>query len=335
MSLCQRLNPLSNNQGMALVFVLWILILLSVIAGGFSYAMRDELRSAGLVRAEAQAYYMAYTGIQAGLFMLEKDRIGGRKVSGKDQPETWEVNSDIPVQNTGNGFFSIQVNNESGKININYADSELLTLLFQAMDLPEDQVSEIVDSILDWRDEDTLRRLHGAESPYYQSLPQPYKARDNLFKTPCELLYVKGMTPELYVKIKPMVTTVLLGKDNSSKREKTRSKINVNAASAGVLSIFPGMTPDLIEQIAIFRKESGDLRNIGTIMSMMKNKTSAHSILKMAKFIDYTCNSFYTIEASGWTQDDTLKQTIRVLVEKKTKAKQKYKIVQWVDRVYP
>ena len=221
MKFCPNTNPLSNNQGIALVFVLWVLILLSVIAGGFSHAMRSELRSTGLIRSEAESYYMAYAGIQSGLFMLGNDRVGQPKKQANTGIVRWGVNTDIPEQSLGSGHFSIKIGNESGKININYADKNLLTILFAAMDVPEAQIKELVDAVFDWRDKDALRRLNGAENPYYQSLAKPYKTRDNLFQTPDELLYIKGMTNLLYRRLKPLVTTVI---ESPKKKHKKKGK---------------------------------------------------------------------------------------------------------------
>jgi general secretion pathway protein K len=65
-------------------------------------------------------------------------------------------------------------------------------------DLDDKEKDIIVDSILDWRDNDDLRRLHGAEDEYYQSLPDPYRAKNDDFESVEELLLVKGITPEIF-----------------------------------------------------------------------------------------------------------------------------------------
>lgn len=327
-------NPLSNNKGIALVFVLWVLILLTVIAGGFSYAMRSELRSTGLIRSEAESYYMAYAGIQTGLFMLENDRVGQPKKTVNTGIIRWGVNTEIPEQSVGRGHFSIKIGNESGKVNMNYANKDLLTVLFTAMDVPEKQIKELVDAVFDWRDRDTLRRLNGAENAYYQSLSKPYKARDNLFQIPDELLYIKGMTKLLYMRLKPLITAVIedTGKD-TKKKGRTRSKINLNAASREVLSIFPDLTEDIIDLIVSYRQEKGDISNMGTLLFIIKDQRNVSVLLKLAKYIDYKNNSFYTLEASGWMENETIKQSIGVLVKKDSQKKKRYKMIQWMDRV--
>src|SRR5439155_624952 len=60
------------------------------------------------------------------------------------------------------------------------------------------EVSTVVDSILDWRDADNLRRTHGAESEFYLKRRPPYRAKNGLFDSHEELLRVRGVTPALY-----------------------------------------------------------------------------------------------------------------------------------------
>ncbi len=57
---------------------------------------------------------------------------------------------------------------------------------------------EAADSILDWMDDDQVSRELGAESTYYQELDQPYDCRNGLPESLPELLFVKGVTREMF-----------------------------------------------------------------------------------------------------------------------------------------
>ena len=74
----------------------------------------------------------------------------------------------------------VRVTDECGRIPLNYASETLLTPVItnllrggerHAGDelAPAKEIEEIVDSILDWRDADHIKRLNGAESDYYRS----------------------------------------------------------------------------------------------------------------------------------------------------------------------
>jgi DNA uptake protein ComE-like DNA-binding protein len=117
---------------------------------------------------------------------------------------TWASNPDsfyeVPL---GDGAFTIfrplyddsqtilwGLDDEASKINLNTATKEIL------LKLPN-MTEDIVDSIIDWRDADSVAGPGGAESPYYNGLNPPYNCKNLPFETLEELLYVKGVTPAI------------------------------------------------------------------------------------------------------------------------------------------
>ncbi|MDX9755535.1 MAG: type II secretion system protein GspK, partial [bacterium] len=81
---------------------------------------------------------------------------------------------------------------ECSKLNINTATQDMLLRLPQAETTPE-----IIDCILDWRDEDQDPREFGAEDEYYMTLDEPYLTKNTLFDTLDELMIVKDMSVSL------------------------------------------------------------------------------------------------------------------------------------------
>src|SRR5262249_49908778 len=110
--------------------------------------------------------------------------------------------------------WSVRMIDEGGRIALNRVQADVLTRIItnlaQAhiaatgkLDTGFDRrsaanVDTIVDSILDWRDHDSMTRAHGAESDYYLKQKVPYHAKNAFFDSPEELLLVRGVTPELY-----------------------------------------------------------------------------------------------------------------------------------------
>lgn len=74
---------------------------------------------------------------------------------------------------------------EAGKININNASEEVL------INLPG-MTTELVDTLIDYRDRDSETRPEGAEQDYYDQLPTPYMAKNSPLGTLEELLMVKS-----------------------------------------------------------------------------------------------------------------------------------------------
>jgi DNA uptake protein ComE-like DNA-binding protein len=82
------------------------------------------------------------------------------------------------------------IDDEASKINLNTAPRDVL------LKLPK-MTEQIVDAILDWRDTDATPGASGAENAYYNGLNPPYNCKSQPFETLEELLYVRGVTPEI------------------------------------------------------------------------------------------------------------------------------------------
>jgi len=69
--------PLAQ-RGIALVLVLWLTALLTVIAGGFAYAMRNEAQAARNTMSQAQARALADGAVARTVFELMRPADGTR-----------------------------------------------------------------------------------------------------------------------------------------------------------------------------------------------------------------------------------------------------------------
>lgn len=317
-----------NNHGVALVFVLWALVILSVIAGQFAYSMRNEVVVTRLVKEESQSYFIARAGIVKAIEMMSNHE---KIVETKDDM-VWRVNTEIPTQSFGGGFYKISIGNDSGKVNLNYARRDLLKLLIQSAGAGEEESDSIVDAILDWRDADGLRRLNGAENDYYQSLEAPYKCRDGLFRYNDELLLIKGITKEMYFKngLRNSISTTVLSRKRKNKKKRFHNpgRININAVPIGLLERLTGIDQESVDKIVEFRKEK-DIRNFNELVQV----TGPQAAGTLKNFIDYTYNRFYTFDAEGWVDNEAIRQRIHMLALEETSGEKQFRIVRWVDNI--
>jgi type II secretory pathway component PulK len=67
-----RAQAANRQRGLALVIVIWILTLLSLMAGSFALSMRRESSVAGALKNNAQAQALAETGLSIAQFMLQQ-----------------------------------------------------------------------------------------------------------------------------------------------------------------------------------------------------------------------------------------------------------------------
>ncbi|MEW6188420.1 MAG: hypothetical protein AB1585_22105 [Thermodesulfobacteriota bacterium] len=247
-----------GQEGIALLTVVWVLMVLMVIVFSFSFMARTETLSSLAFKEGMEKRFLAEAGVERGIMELFF-RKTNLNASLPEDLAVWKIDGRPYEGRVGEGNYRVRIFDESGKLDLNTAPERLLRALIRSLVSQETEADSIMDSIQDWRDGDDLHRLLGAESDYYQSLPQPYKAKNADFETLEELSLVKGVTKEL-----------LYGENNRKGLmdyltvQGRTNRINVNAAPREVLLIIPGMTAAMVEEILAFR-EKQEIKNLQEI----------------------------------------------------------------------
>lgn len=286
-----------DQNGIALIIVLWMMVVLSVLVISYSAAARTEIHAAAACKNEIENKLLAEAGIQRGIMEIYyrmKNKNTDVVLEGLEVMQTDATPYPYEIED---GRVTIRIADETGKLNINtLTDSSgiLLNSLLVNLGIGKEQSDTIVDSILDWKDKDDLVRLHGAEDSHYASLPEPYKTKNAPFESLEELLSVKGMTREILygtAEKKGLIhfVTIYSGSD----------KISLNAAPREVLMAVPGMTEDAAD-------------NIITVRSSLKTGTGLQDIqaalgpgyLAVAPYVTTGESGTFTIDSTGCKQDD-------------------------------
>ena len=193
---------------MALMMVLWVMVFLTVIVSEFAHSMRVEVNITRNFKEEAEALSLSEAGLNLAfaeilrdLDYLGSDKDGDTVFIKKGSESNKENMEDKPVRKgikLGSGSINYSIIDEDSKININNASRDTIVKLLELSGVEAGEMRDaIADSIEDWRDEDSLHRLNGAEEDYYMSLPSLYHCKNGNFDTVEELLMVKGMTTEI------------------------------------------------------------------------------------------------------------------------------------------
>ena len=286
----------SEQRGIALVLVLWILAVLMVIAVSFTVTSRTDAYSGLSFREAMEGRFLAEAGIQRGILELFYRNVNKNQVLTFKGKEVMKTDGRSYTGTLGKGSYVYRVMDESGKINVNGlndASGIILKNLLAHAGVPSDQADIIIDSILDWKDPDDLRRLNGAESDYYLSLPQPYRAKNADFDTLEELLLVRGMTPEILYGSngKPGIIRFL------TLNPEAGFAINVNVASREVLLAIPGMTEALADQVIADREAADQATGEKLLDDIRIGIGPAYSLI--APYLGTTDSSTFSIEATG------------------------------------
>ncbi len=224
-----------KQKGLALVLVLWVLSLLTIMAGSFALSMRREASIIAGIRNNAQALAVAESGIAMAEMMLLNP----------DQNKRWRADGSIYEINSADAKVRVRLLSETGKIDINKADETLLKGLMAQAPIDEERQSKLVGAILDWRDKDDLVHIDGAEKREYKDAGLSYEPRNKPFQAIEELQLVLGMDKTVFMWIEPLVT-VYSG----------QQQVNLQQASKEVLQVIPGLDTGQIDSYLTARLES-------------------------------------------------------------------------------
>lgn len=226
---------MSRRRGVALVVVLWLLVLLSALVGLFALNAHAEALQAAALRQRVALEHAAEAGIEAvAARLLAIDERRRPLPDGREQ--TFDFGEGIEVR--------VAVVDESGKIDLNVADANLLARLFQQFGLGAGEAAQLAGAIVDWRDADGLVSPGGgAEAREYRAAGLPYGPADRPFTRVSELQRVLGMRHALYREVRPYLT-VYTG----------LAQPNLAFADRPVLAAM-GLAPAVIEQVLAARAQ--------------------------------------------------------------------------------
>jgi len=252
-------SGMRTERGSILIAVLWAVFFLGALAVSIYALLAPQISLAGRLKDRTQLHYLAQAGAQKAMAVLAaddtpdwdgfKDVWANKEEAFKDMRlgEAGYVSvsgafvSDGAAEETRYGLVD-----EERKININEATFDVLKKFIELTGQTTSQAaSDIADSVLDWVDEDSDPRENGAEDGYYQGLTQGYACKNADFQTLEELLLVKGMTQEIFDKVRGYLT--IYGK----------GKVNINTAEKYVLEAL-GMGDTLADKLVQFRRGNDD-----------------------------------------------------------------------------
>jgi general secretion pathway protein K len=277
-----KIHRQSSTHGIALIIVMLVITVLTVLAAGLAYSMKVETTLARNMGSEADMELVGRSGVEFARYILAQQLNIPNESSFDALNQKWaggpggtnQLLADVSLGNNeiGPGRFSLQIIDLERKVNINYANPEILDRTLRLMGFDPVDRSGIVDSIEDWRDRDPNPHLNGVESDYYLTLPHPYIAKDGPVDDLSELLLVRGVTPEIYwgpgrtsvssqsVPTRPVnyLASYDAGADFQFGLVDLfntigRMQVNINTASVGVLQLLPGVDRNLAEGIVKLR----------------------------------------------------------------------------------
>ncbi|HET6576360.1 MAG TPA: hypothetical protein VFG68_22355, partial [Fimbriiglobus sp.] len=197
--------------------MLIVVVILSLAAYRYVDAMTAEYQVAVRSSEAAQAKVYANSGIHYAMGVLSdpatlNDQFAANPYDNSSQFANVQLGSAddlrsgrfslVAVGDTGSGSgesrYQVRYGalDESGKLNVNalIAQDPTGQVLYDALLKLPYMTEDVADAIVDWVDADDNVRAAGAESAYYQGLPQSYSAKNGPLNSVEELLLVRGVT---------------------------------------------------------------------------------------------------------------------------------------------
>lgn len=272
--------PRADERGVALLLALLVLTILTALILEFDAEARREYRAAAAFRDDYKASMLIRASVQAARAVLLQDllrkRMTGQKYDGPT--DIWAM----PIKNyaIGDGFLTAQIQDETGKFNLNDLTStsggdiqqkkKILRAkrLFELVRVNPD----LVDALIDWMDQDEVPQPAGAESLYYQSLRPPYRSANSPLPGLGDLRLIKGFTPEVIERISPYITVF---------PQEGGVPMNVNTADPIVLqTLDPEVTQSVALEIVQGRpyKTKVELDRVGSFQEIGRTLRSDYDI---------------------------------------------------------
>lgn len=289
------MSNFKQNRGVALILVLWMLVLATIMAGSFALTMRRELSIVNNARdlAEAAALTEAAITFAMQMLLLQEEEL------------RWEPNGKVYEVEFSETIIRIKINDESGKINVNQPDEKLLEGALQQVGLDEEQRKTVIDSILDWQDNDDEPRPSGAELSAYESEGKKYGPANKPFQVLEELQLVLGMEPDLFKKLESLLTVYSKAK-----------KINPMFASKEVLMTLPDADEELIDEY-LFAREN------------YKANEEEAPVFPYPESISGNVSGVYTLIAEAKLASGNTGKTKAVIAKRKSVKGLPYTILEW------
>lgn len=323
-----RLNPNRRRSGIALVIVMVVVLVLGVVAGGFAYTMRVEMRLARHASHDEDLEWMGRSGVELAKFIIGQKELIQQEAAHEALNQQWAGGigtSNSPLSGfsltdleIGKGTVSVRITDTERKFNINLMDQTLLQQALILMGVDAGDFPTIVDSIQDWIDRDDNSRLSGAETDYYMNLTPPYVAKNGLIDDITELLLIQGITPEMFWG--PAISGIAPSnyQPGQSRRRPfnndeaaypvglrdlftpiSAGRLNINTASATMLQVIPEVDANTAMAIVQWRagpdgvegtEDDTPFRNVGELNNV--GAFTPQMIASMGRYLDVRSHTF-------------------------------------------
>src|SRR5262245_23336697 len=191
-----RAGAAERERGFVLIIVIAVLGLLALAAAGFAQVTRSQVKAAASNVGSSTAQALADAGVQLAvldLVLARQDPSYQRRFSVGEKPFECDAGD--------NRRLAVSITDEAGKVDLNAAADRLLQALLVGVGASKG----LADAIIDFRDDDNIKRPQGAERDDYSAAGRP-GPKNAPFSAVEEIEQVLGVDAELAARLRPHIT---------------------------------------------------------------------------------------------------------------------------------
>jgi general secretion pathway protein K len=248
--------PETTPNGFILVAVLWIIAALATLVSIFSLYLANTAVSLSVNDSAVQSEELVLASLELTAYQVSVPKSaeptvlvdGRRRVDPNISPPPTRGDFSLRL---GKANVAVSFISEAARIDLNAASSELVANFFVGLGAQREQAQEYADRIDGWitnpRPASRFATAEDNEEALYRAAGRSYSPRGAPFAHIEELSLVLNIPPALVERAKPFVT-VYSG----------RSQIDVLDAAPEVIAAIPGITPNLLNNLAEARRAGAD-----------------------------------------------------------------------------
>jgi general secretion pathway protein K len=197
----------SNHNGSATILTMLMAAVIITVGLGFNWLVKEHMKASEGLRNKAEAILKARSAYDTILYLVLNGRVAEREIVTAMGDEISNLKT-LPLNGQKVSLSDdlyVQAQDSNGMLSLANMNTAALERLIKKVG-GLDNTSSIINSYLDWIDEDNFVRVNGAEEFYYKGQGLPYGPRNYPIQFKDEVEWINGMDRKLYVKIEPYLT---------------------------------------------------------------------------------------------------------------------------------
>jgi type II secretory pathway component PulK len=302
-------SRIAPRRGFALIAALWLLVAFAAVGTAISVQARARRLSAANSLDAERGLAAAQAGLDHARSRLARLIAPGSVTLPSANPgDPWREAALILTDTVrfGNELYHVSIRDAGASLNLNLAGEQQIRRMLIALPIDAGLATEIAESVADWRDTDDLHHLHGAEADDYLRMGSPVLPANGDFPRMEDLAYVKGVTPAIFKRVRPLLTIVGTG------------QINLNSAPRPVLLSLPGMTDEAVAVLERMRTGPVSIHSLQELSQQLSSGPRAvltDAIPELTPLVSFETREL-DVRSEGWSEGSPVHKQVEALVVK-------------------